>query len=141
MPIVDLDLDFITCLASFTGAHDSWTTPEAYKYATNLLQTLMGPDDDKAVQDLLAALLEKKVKPLFTKTKNPAITAQGRKAIHPLPAAPDFSDSEVEIKPWKFRAAYIITVFGWILGHLDVSTYSTLIIGLLGFQECTCNSH
>ena len=118
-------LDLVMCLASFADERDPWTTPEAYSYAQDLLQKLMEPHGIEGsleqTQDLLAALLEKRVKPLFTKTKNPVITQQGRKAHHPLPVSTDFSEMEVETKPWKFRVAYITTVFGWILGELNVS--------------------
>ena len=73
--------------------------------------------------DLLHHLLQERVKPIFAKSKNPAITPQGRKAIDPLPTNDTMhSDLDIESKPWKYRVVYIVTVFRWILMHLNVRT-------------------
>ena len=69
---------------------------------------------------LATDLLKEKIKPLFAKSKNPAITAAGRKAISPLPVPIEHSIDESELKPWKCRDVYIVTVFEWALRQLDV---------------------
>jgi len=65
-------------------------------------------------------LLRERIKPLFAKSKNPAVTPAGRKAITPLPVPIEHGVDEVEIKPWKYGDCYIVTVFEWVLQQLDV---------------------
>ncbi|MCJ1396759.1 hypothetical protein MMC18_009651 [Xylographa bjoerkii] len=113
----------VTSLASFTDSRDPWTRSEASGTANALLLDVLGrasATDPMALSKLLASLLQDRVKPSFTKTKNPSITEQGRKANYRQLDVMDFSNSEVELKPWKFRDVYIMTVFRWILGKLDV---------------------
>lgn len=108
-----------TCLASFSEGNDQWTSSKALDQATILAETYVKSQD---VANLLHGLLRERIKPLFARSKNAAITRQGRKAIHPLPnneAA--HSDLDVESKPWKYRNVYIVTVFHWLLSHLNVS--------------------
>ena len=113
-------MTILTCLASFTDLNDPWTYPKAKDHACSLLEGYAGSGD---LSTILTGLLQESVKPLFKKIKNPAITHQGRKAIDPLPStATAHSDLDGETKPWKYRDAYIVTVFQWVLNHLDVRT-------------------
>ena len=115
--------DIVTSLASFTDPRDPWTRPEAFETASALLVNLLRRGQTttpKFLSKMLAILLQDMVRPSFTKTKNSAITEQGRKANYRLPSAVGFGDSEVEMKPWKFRDVHILTVFRWTLGKLDV---------------------
>ncbi|KAF6232717.1 hypothetical protein HO173_009156 [Letharia columbiana] len=110
----------LTCLASFTDLNDPWTYSEAKDHACVLSEHYAATAN---LSTILTGLLQARVKPLFAKTKNPAITQQGRKAIDPLPsAATAHSDLDGETKPWKYRDAYIVTVFQWGLNHLDESS-------------------
>ena len=116
-------LDIVTFLASFTDPRDPWTRPEASETANALLVDLLRHGQKatpKFPSVLLASLLQDRVKPSFARIQTSTITEQGRKAKFRLPSAVDFNDSEVELKPWKFRDVYILTVFRWIMGKLDV---------------------
>lgn len=109
-----------TCLASFSDSDDAWTSQTAEQQAQDLAETSITPDQ---IPGLIHALLEERVKPLFARSRNPAITQQGRKAINPLPIPTSASiDVDVEAKPWKYGDMYIVTVFQWVLHHLDVSS-------------------
>lgn len=109
-----------TCLASFTNDSDLWTCSIARVKAQSLAEDSVKPEK---IPNLLHALLQERVKPLFARSKNPAITQQGRKAIEPLPIdTTAHSDIDIESKPWKYRDMYIVTVFLWVLKHLDVSS-------------------
>ncbi|MCJ1439364.1 hypothetical protein MMC27_008756 [Xylographa pallens] len=117
--------DIVTSLAAFTDPRDPWTRPEASETASALLVDLLRcgqTTTPKFLSKMLASLLQDIVRPRFAKTKNSAITEQGRKANYRLPDAVDFGDSEVEMKQWKFRDVPILTVFRWILGQLDETT-------------------
>lgn len=119
----------LTCLASFTDLNDPWTYSEAKDHACVLSEHYAATAN---LSTILTGLLQARVKPLFAKTKNPAITQQGRKAIDPLPsAATAHSDLDGETKPWKYRDAYIVTVFQWGLNHLDVRTIIKPFVSLL----------
>lgn len=110
----------LTCIASFTDPSDPWTHPNAGDHACTLSKDYMASE---RLPTILTRLLQERVKPLFAKTKNPAITQQGRKAIDPLSSATiAHTDLDGETKPWKYRNAYIVTVFRWTLKHLDVRT-------------------
>jgi len=116
------DLDLVSCLAFFTDARDPWTQPEALEVATTLLDSYLSlkANEDQVASQLLTNLLQTCVRPRFAKSKSNAITEQGRKAAFPLPSAADSSEVEAEIKPWKFREVFIVTVFRWILLRLNV---------------------
>lgn len=114
----DSTVPVFSCLASFSDESDPWTSPKTQELACSLAKEYAVPDHLPA---LLHGLLQERIKPLFAKSKNPAITQQGRKAIDPLPSnGTAHGDLDTESKPWKYRDVYIVTVFRWILKHLDV---------------------
>ena len=108
----------LTCLASFTDMNDRWTCPEACHHACILLR---GFEASENLSNTFTRLLQERIKPLFAKTKNLATTQQGRRAVDPmLGSATIHSDLDGETKPWKYHDAYSVTVFHWVLKHLDV---------------------
>ena len=110
------------CLASFTRANDPWTSHVSLAEASSLLGVYvkMSKAEPGRFQALLTNLLCEYVKPAFVKSKNSAITPAGRKAITALPPRLEASIDETKSKPWKYGQIYLITVFEWILGQLDV---------------------
>lgn len=122
-PREDLIIDYALTLACFMNTSDPWTTPASCEHANNLWWTIIDSFNDhnkKDLQTLLAIILRDKIKPLFAKSKNPAITPAGRKAISPLPAPIEHSMDEAAQTPWKYRDVYIVTVFEWVVLRLDV---------------------
>lgn len=63
-------------------------------------------------------ILRERIRPLFAKTKNPAITSAGRKNFHPQ-TLPRFgaSDPDASAKPWKNADVYVGAVLAWILSQ------------------------
>ncbi len=111
-------LTFLTCLASYTDPIDPWTCSKARDHACSLSEDYAASE---SLSTLLTGLLSERIKPLFARTSTPAITHQGRKAIDPLPsAATAHGDLDGEAKPWKYHDAYSVTVFQWVLKHLEV---------------------
>ena len=111
-------IPLFTCLASFSDPTDALTTPQISSQAAFLLEKHVDPIQ---LPSLLHSLLQNRIKPLFARSKNPAITSQGRKAIDPLPSNDNLhSDLDAENKPWKYRDVYIVTLFQWVLMQLDV---------------------
>ena len=109
-------------LATFTDPNDAWTTPEAREEAVSLLGDCLeiSKSTHKGTNGLVTALLREEIRPLFAKSKNTALTQQGRKAINPLPEKFEASEQETDIKPWKYHHIHVVTVFKWVLEHVDV---------------------
>lgn len=123
----------LTCLASFTDLSDPWTYPKARDHACSLSEDYAAAGN---LSSVVTGLLQERIKPLFARTKNSAITQQGRKAIDPLSSATTaHSDLDGEAKPWKYRDVYIVTVFQWVLKHLDVRTIIKPLVYTLADTE------
>ena len=118
----EITVNVVSCLASFTDTREKWSCPEASEQAYLLLNTMLSQlkGEPERFQALISRLLEEHVKPLFVKTKNPAVTARGRRVLEPPPSTYMASDPDTEIKPWKFHDIYIVTVLRWILQSLTV---------------------
>ncbi|MCJ1311309.1 hypothetical protein MMC25_004980 [Agyrium rufum] len=118
-----VSVDLVFDVASYTDLRDEWTTSGAHNEATALLQAIFHGRpvllDKQTKTQLLATILRNRIKPLFAKTRNPAITAQGRKAKYPLPGAIEAMDDETETKPWKYSDPCAVTVFQYIVQTCD----------------------
>ncbi|RAL04172.1 tRNA adenylyltransferase [Aspergillus ibericus CBS 121593] len=113
--------DIILALASFTSEADPWTTEDSRTTSIALLERFS--TDSRSTPDtsfwaVLETILKERIRPLFTKTRNPAITAAGRKDFHPVPL-PRFDTSilDPESKPWRAYDVYATTVFSWIVSQ------------------------
>lgn len=130
-------VDIVTILASFTSEKDPWTTEQSHRQALEVLDTYVSrgrSDDASSLWSILEDVLKLRVKPLFAKTKNPAITSTGRKNLHPTPAPRfDYSLLDPETKPWKYRDVYSTTVFAWVLSNYQVRLASRSLQKILLF--------
>lgn len=112
----------IVSLAAFTDERDPWVAAEACHTATGLLQAYL--NDTRQTKwgfpSIVDEILKDNVRPLFAKSKNPAITSQGRKNIRTVQAGYDSTVVNPESKPWKYHHPYIVSVFRWVLQYLDV---------------------
>ncbi|KAL2011288.1 hypothetical protein VTN00DRAFT_4006 [Thermoascus crustaceus] len=131
LPIQEADgtVDIVTTLASFTSGKDPWTTKWAREQALSALDSYVSAirAENDALWSTLEEILKSKIKPLFAKTKNPAITAAGRKNLHPIPQ-PRFDSGmlDPETKPWKFQNVYATTLFAWIISQYQPSDFVPL---------------
>lgn len=109
-------------MAAFTDERDPWATAEASHTATGLLQAYL--NHTRQAKDyfllIVGAILKDSVRPLFARSKNPAITSQGRKNIRVIHARYDSTVVDPESKPWRYQRPYIVSVFRWILQNLNV---------------------
>ena len=118
------DIAVSTCLAAFSDGNDAWNSPRTQKQASLLAKDYV---ESGHLPALLASILQNRIKPLFSQSKNPAITQQGRRAIHPIPSnETSHGDLDASSKPWKHRDVYMVTVFQWVLSHLSVTQSFTL---------------
>jgi hypothetical protein len=89
--------------------------------STKLLRDFVDGIEPSSFWDMVESMLKTRIRPVFAKNRNPAITESGRKNFHPVPL-PRFDTSilDPETKPWKMNEAYITSVFSWIVNQYKV---------------------
>lgn len=117
-------VDVIVALASHASDQDPWTTQQSYAASRTVLEGFVArvrAESDNSFWSLIERLLTERIKPLFAKTKNPAITEAGRKNFHPVPL-PRFDASIIdpETKPWKIQSVYATTLLSWVIAQYQV---------------------
>lgn len=134
--------DIIIALASFTSENDPWTTSTSVTKTTEVLQSFTSKirtDAESSFWPVVEQILKERIKPLFAKTRNPAITDTGRKNFRPVPL-PRFDTSilDPESKPWKIHDPYATTVFEWVITQYHVWTLAnTFKHGVELTDECS----
>ena len=113
--------DIILALASFTREEDPWVTYESFSKSSSVLKTYTTrrrSENCRSFWSVIEYILKERLRPLFSKARNPAITAAGRKNFHSIPL-PRFDASvlDPETKPWKIRDVYATTVFSWVVSQ------------------------
>lgn len=117
--------DIILAAACFASKKNPWTTEDSHDDAVMYLEVAL----QEKKWDIIAHLLKEKIRPLFTRAKNPAITSEGRKNFHPVPLSRfDGSILDDEMKPWKVRDIYATGVLSWIISQYEVS--SNILFGV-----------
>ncbi|KNG89548.1 hypothetical protein ANOM_001935 [Aspergillus nomiae NRRL 13137] len=124
--------DVVIALASFSSTEDPWTPQDAFTCATTLLDpfasaTATNPETNATFWSVIERILKDRIRPLFAKTRNPAITSAGRKNFHPVPL-PRFDASilDPETKPWKIQDIYAMTVLSWIIQQYKPTNQTNL---------------
>ncbi|KAJ6119751.1 hypothetical protein N7523_004031 [Penicillium sp. IBT 18751x] len=108
--------DVILAVASFTSREDPWTTEDSLMEATMHLSVTC----QSQRWSIIECLLKEKIRPLFAKTKNPAITSEGRKNLHPVPPTRfDGSNLDDSTRPWKNTDIYAASVLSWIISQYE----------------------
>lgn len=116
----------LIALASLFSEKDPWTTPDCSRRASTVLDEFVTEeraqrDEQSSLWSSIEVILKDFIKPLFAKTKNPAITPGGRKNFHRIPLARfDGSLYEPETKPWKSSHPYASTVLAWVIAQYQV---------------------
>lgn len=109
--------DVILAVASFTSKQDPWTTEDSLMEA----EMHLGMTCQFDPWSIIERVLREKIRPLFTRTKNPTITSEGRKNLHPVPPTRfDGSALDDSTRPWKNTDIYGATVLSWIVSKYTV---------------------
>jgi len=70
--------------------------------------------------NLVNHLLRLTIRPLFSKSQHPAVTAQGRRVTTKvLPKRFDLEETEEVTKPWKHKETHAINLLHWVVQSLD----------------------
>lgn len=110
-------------LTAFVDESEPWVpSVEVSTQASNLLDRLLG--DARAKEQFMAgSVLQRYLRPLFSKSKPEAITSTGRKAAFVDPfrgRGEGLPDDSAETKPWKFTDLRAIPAVAWVIREADV---------------------
>ncbi|KAJ5737011.1 uncharacterized protein N7483_002136 [Penicillium malachiteum] len=102
-------------MVTFATKQDPWTTDDTMGTASSHLRVA---GQKGGLWATIEAILKEKIRPLFTKQRNPKITSEGRKNFHPVPLARfDGSVLDDSTRPWKNTAIYTTSVLSWIISQ------------------------
>ncbi|CAG8216980.1 unnamed protein product [Penicillium olsonii] len=96
-----------------------WTTSYSHGAASKLLDIWTQSSRKYGTfWPAIDLILRERIRPLFAKQKNPAITSAGRKNFHPQ-ALPRFGSNGLDesAKPWKTTDIYVASVLSWVLSQ------------------------
>lgn len=114
----------VLTLASFSSEQDAWTTRESFIKSSAMLEMYSEQartEDTRSFWFVIETILKEKIKPSFTKARNPAITSAGRKSAYPIPLPRfDVSILDPAAKPWKVHDIYATTVCSWVVSQYRV---------------------
>lgn len=99
-----------------------WTTSNSHGAASKLLDIWTQSSRKYGTfWPAIDLILRERIRPLFAKQKNPAITSAGRKNFHPQ-ALPRFGSNGLDesAKPWKTTDIYVASVLSWVLSQYKV---------------------
>lgn len=122
-PAVAVADQVLLTLTAFVDESEPWVpSDEVSTQASNLLDRLLG--DARAKEQFMAeSVLQRYLRPLFSKSKPEAITSSGRKAAFVDPfrgRGEGFPDDSAETKPWKFTDLRAIPAVAWVIREADV---------------------
>ncbi|KAJ5121518.1 uncharacterized protein N7515_009479 [Penicillium bovifimosum] len=111
--------DVLLARACFANEKDPWVTSNSHDVANELmLVSVSAAHTSKMIWSAIEFILKERIRPLFAKTKNPAITSAGRKNFHPQ-VLPRFgaNDLDQSAKPWKTTDVWVASVLSWIISQ------------------------
>jgi hypothetical protein len=118
--------DFTLTLACYASPKVPWSTEDTHICAsllTTIWLTALEARGNK-LWSALEVVLKERIKPLFAKTPNPAITAAGRKNFHPQ-SVPSFDSMDESTKPWKTTDVYVGPALLWMIEQYTVCHSTT----------------
>lgn len=123
---VRLEDEVLYALLVYTDDTQLWCSPQAKARATALLEEQFSvPGSPTKEQFLTEAVLQKYLRPLFSKSKPSSITASGRKAEYTDSAASrgeNMPEESALTKPWKYTDQRAIPAVAWAVREADVSS-------------------
>ncbi|KAJ5760546.1 hypothetical protein N7520_007702 [Penicillium odoratum] len=98
-------------MATFVSSNNPWSTSLNKDRADIFLG-----GDFADFWNIIYKTLQDKIRPLFTKQRNPNITNEGRRDFHPVPLHRfDGSTLDDAAKPWKNTDIYATSALSWIV--------------------------
>ena len=106
-------------LAAYTDIGDYWTNPELKESAEGLIARWLEHSGTR-MEEIVKRVLQEEVRPVFARSRNPALTQQGRKAIAPLSQPAEYDRFDHEAQRRKRNEQYVNTVLKWAVEQSDV---------------------
>ncbi|KAI9756044.1 MAG: RNA-binding ATPase activator esf2 [Chaenotheca gracillima] len=113
----NLSAKVICSVSIFTDLSDVWNTRASYDAACRLLTEDGGLASSTTI--LVDHLLRSVLKPLFANSAPSTITPAGRQAIDPGRKQVELGQFESQTKPWKYQAAWGVTVLRFVLQRMN----------------------
>ena len=127
--------EILLSVIAFTSSRDTWTSPSCTTIAASIL--LEYAHEIRTPEFIIEFLLQNIIRPLFSKSKPPTITATGRKAMlsSAQPRNYNMSDSlDPALKPWKYLSPFSITLLEWTVENASVNLNSLPVHTILNAQ-------
>ena len=121
-----LDDEILLTLVSFTDETQDWANPETAKIATALLEQQFSSDSLSREKFITETVLQRYLRPLFSRSKPASITASGRKAEYTDSSAArgqSIPDDTAQTKPWKYTDLRAIPAVSWAISQADVRRF------------------
>jgi hypothetical protein len=123
------DDDVLLTLLAFTDESQPWTGPDTATRARALLVHQFDNDHNSLTKEQFIGetVLRQYLRPLFSKSKPPSVTASGRKAEYPDSDARvgqgSIPDDSPRTKPWKYADLRAIPAAAWAVSEADVCLF------------------
>lgn len=112
-------------LAAFTVNTPDWRlSDQDSRRASTVLAQLLGSGDNAKETFIVEGILQRHLRPLFSKSKPTSVTESGRKAEFTDPAAgrgEGIPDDSAATKPWKYLDFRAIPLVAWAVDEANVS--------------------
>lgn len=115
------DSQVLFTVIAFTDMIDPWTTDSTLSKAKEILRTQFEALVDET-SFIGETILKDYLRPLFSKSRPPTVTASGRKAEYPEDAdrLHGLLQDNGETKPWKYVDLRALPVFAWAVHRSSV---------------------
>lgn len=115
----------LTLVALADGRAQDWADPETAALAGRILESEFVATNGPAKEDFITeTVLQRYLRPLFSRSKPSSITASGRKAEYTDSSAPSrgqsMPDDSAQTKPWKYIDLRAVPAVAWAVNEADV---------------------
>ncbi|KAL2267728.1 hypothetical protein VTJ83DRAFT_5005 [Remersonia thermophila] len=123
-PTVRLDDDVLLTLIAYADAAEPWSADDDHRraVAARLVEQQLGIPGASKEAFLAETVLQRHLRPLFSRSKPPSITASGRKAEYPEGGAgrgESMPDESLRTKPWKYGDLRAVPAVAWAVREVD----------------------
>lgn len=122
---VRLESEVLYALLVYTDDSRIWCSPNGKEVANRLLEEQLNfPGGPTKEEFLIETVLQKYLRPLFSRSKPSSITASGRKAEYTEGAASraeSIPEESALTKPWKYTDLRAVPAVAWAVREADVS--------------------
>ncbi|KAL2023969.1 hypothetical protein VTK56DRAFT_204 [Thermocarpiscus australiensis] len=116
------DEEVLLTLVAFTDESQEWSDPETAAIASTILKQLFSSSGPTKEQFITETVLQRYLRPLFSKSKPSSVTASGRKAAYTDSLdtrGQSIPDDSAQTKPWKYIDLRAVPAVAWAVSEAD----------------------